>query len=122
MKYKHQRLQHINLNPETLYAFDRELRLLLLDAIERVEISLRAQWANILALKYGSFAHENPSIFKNRNIWQIGYDELIKEYIRSKETFAEHYRTKCSYLRSPPIWISSEMMMLGQLSRWQNLI
>src|SRR5258707_1149820 len=27
-----------------LYTFDRELRLLLLDAIERIEISLRAQW------------------------------------------------------------------------------
>ncbi len=49
-------------------------------------------------------------------------EDLIKEYSRSKETFAEHYRTKYSHLSSPPIWICSEMMMLGQLSRWlQNL-
>ena len=33
-----------------IYQFDRTLRLLLLDAIERVEISLRARWANYLSL------------------------------------------------------------------------
>jgi abortive infection bacteriophage resistance protein len=105
-----------------LYTFDRELRLLLLDAIERIEISLRAQWANVIATKYGPFAHEDISLFKDQNIWQTGYDELVKEYIRSKETFAEHFRTNYSNLKSPPIWASSEMMMLGQLSRWlQNL-
>ena len=29
-----------------LYRFDRELRLLLLDAIEKIEISIRTQWAH----------------------------------------------------------------------------
>ena len=90
----------------------------MLDAIERIEISLRAQWANVIAIKYGPFAHENVSLFKDQNIWQTGYDELVKEYTRSKETFAEHFHTKYSNLKSPPIWVSSEMMMLGQLSRW----
>jgi len=109
-------------NVITLYAFDRELRLLLLDAIERMEISLRTQWASVLALKYGPFAHEDTTLFKNQFTWQNGYDDLIKEYTRSSETFAGHYRTKYSYLNSPPIWVACEMMMLGQLSRWlQNL-
>ena len=101
-----------------LYIFDRELRLLLLDAIERVEISLRTRWAHVLALKYGSFAHENIKIFSNQTIWQLGFDELVKEYKRSQETFVEHFRQKYAKLSSPPIWASCEMMMLGQLSRW----
>lgn len=29
-----------------LYIFDRELRLLLLDAIERIEVSVKAQWVS----------------------------------------------------------------------------
>ena len=37
----------------TLYIFDRELRLLVLDAIERVEVALRAQWAHHMAMTYG---------------------------------------------------------------------
>ncbi len=65
-----------------LYIFDRELRLLLLDAIERVEISLRTRWANVLSLKYGAFAHENIKIFSDQSIWQAGFDELTKEYRR----------------------------------------
>jgi abortive infection bacteriophage resistance protein len=33
-----------------IYQFDRALRLLLLDAIERIEISLRSRWANYLSI------------------------------------------------------------------------
>ena len=35
-----------------VYFFDRRLRLLVLDAIERIEVSIRAQIVNFLALKY----------------------------------------------------------------------
>lgn len=105
-----------------LYDFDRELRLLLTDAIERVEISLRTRWANELSLRYGAFAHEDSAHFQKRHIWQQCKDELDKEYARSRETFAEHYRTRYNHLDSPPIWVASELMTLGHLSRWlQNL-
>lgn len=105
-----------------LYDFDRELRLLLTDAIERVEISLRTRWANELSLRYGPFAHENPAHFHKHHVWQQCKDELDKEYARSRETFAEHYRTRYNHLDSPPIWVASELMTLGHLSRWlQNL-
>ncbi|TAN75066.1 MAG: Abi family protein [Gallionella sp.] len=105
-----------------IYDFDRELRLLLLDAIERVEISLRTRWANVLALRYGPFAHEDSAHFYKPHIWQQCKDELAKEYARSRETFAEHYRTRYDHLNSPPIWVAAELMSLGHLSRWmQNL-
>lgn len=105
-------------NALALYVFDRELRLMLLDAIERVEISLRTRWANVLALHYGPFAHEHPAHFKRRDVWQSCTDELAKEYKRSRETFAEHYRSQYGHLASPPIWVACELMTLGHLSRW----
>src|ERR1700693_1155943 len=37
----------------TYYSFDQRLKLLLIDAVERVEISLRTHWAYELALRYG---------------------------------------------------------------------
>lgn len=104
------------------YNFDRELRLLLIDAIERVEISLRTRLNNVLSLKYGPFAHESASHFAKAHLWQQNRDELIKEYKRSRETFAEHYRCKYPHLSSPPLWVACELMTLGHLSRWlQNL-
>lgn len=40
-----------------LYIFDRELRLLVLDAVERLEVSVRSQWAYQLAHRHGPHAH-----------------------------------------------------------------
>ena len=105
-----------------IYDFDRELRLLLIDAIERVEISLRARLANVLSLRYGPFAHEDAAHFHNAHSWRLCLDELGKEFARSRETFAEHYRSQYPHLHTPPLWVACELMTLGHLSRWlQNL-
>jgi abortive infection bacteriophage resistance protein len=105
-----------------IYDFDRELRLLLIDAIERIEISLCTRLASEIGLQYGPFAHEDPRHFAKRERWQHCHDELIKEYNRSRETFAEHYRTRYPHLHSPPLWVACELMTLGHLSHWlQNL-
>lgn len=105
-----------------IYQFDRALRLLLLDAIERIEISLRSRWANYLSLNYGAFAHDDAGIFQRQDMWQRCRDELGKEFQRSHETFAKHYQERYDHLTTPPIWVSCELMTIGHLSRWiQNL-
>jgi abortive infection bacteriophage resistance protein len=105
-----------------IYDFDRELRLLLIDAIERVEISLRAKLANVLSLRHGPFAHQSDAYFSDRQRWQRNYTELLKECARSHETFAKHYRSEYPELICPPLWVACELMTLGQLSRWlQNI-
>lgn len=48
-----------------LYIFDRELRLLLMDAIERVEVSLRAQWAYYMAHQHGPHSYLDASHANN---------------------------------------------------------
>jgi abortive infection bacteriophage resistance protein len=52
-----------------LYTFDRELRLLVLDAIERIEISIRAKWAYHLTQRHGAHAHLNADLFVNKSRW-----------------------------------------------------
>jgi abortive infection bacteriophage resistance protein len=78
--------------------------------------------ANVLSLRYGPFAHEDARHFAKTYQWQQSRDELAKEYTRSRETFAEHYRSQYPQLPSPPLWVACELMTLGHLSRWlQNL-
>lgn len=102
-----------------VYQFDRELRLLLMDVIERIEISLRAQWANQLSINYkNALAHENSSLFKEEWIWERGYKELKKELQNSREIFAEHYQRNYDHLKTAPIWVCCELMSIGNLSRW----
>ena len=48
------------------YIFDRKFRLLVMDAIERIEISIRTRWAYHLAHCYGPHALLDPSLFKKK--------------------------------------------------------
>ncbi len=101
-----------------IYDFDRRLRLLLMDAIERVEISLRTRLANCLSLRYGPLVLEDTNRFANADEWRRCLDDLAKEYARSRETFAAHYRAQYPALTVPPLWVACELMTLGHLSRW----
>jgi abortive infection bacteriophage resistance protein len=102
-----------------LYVFDRELRLLVLDAIERIEVSVRGQWAYQLAHRHGCHAHLDPNLAYKQNLWQANLDKLTEEVNRSDETFIKHL--KANYTEAlPPVWAVCEVMSLGLLSRWYN--
>ncbi|MBS2038375.1 Abi family protein [bacterium] len=101
-----------------LYRFDRKLRLLFIDAVERVEVALRTQLATVLCNAYGLDAHQKPENFHNKKTHREGVAKLLYEYGRSKETFAKHHQDKYSDLLTPPLWVSAELLTLGELSRW----
>lgn len=105
-----------------LYSFDRKLRLLVIDAIERVEVSLRTRWAYVLATRYGASAHEDPKVFRNTDKHKDCLGKLKAELQRSRETFVQHYRKTYTDPVLPPLWVVCEVMSFGQLSEWfQNL-
>ncbi len=91
--------------------------MLLMDAIERIEVSLRTQIAYHLSHKYGPHPHLQPSIFYNPVIYGRSISKLENEVKRSKEKFIRHLRNKYEELL-PPIWAVVELMTLGQLSTW----
>ena len=101
-----------------LYVFDRELRLLLLDAIERIEVALRAQLANTLAEHYGPHGYLEPTIFDTR----YKHDWLLEklEYTGSQrdiEPFLLHYQHKYSSAPTqPPIWMAVELLSFKEVS------
>lgn len=101
-----------------LYVFDRKLRLLVMDAVERVEVSLRGAWAHHLAMKYGPHGYLDPSIYYRRDRYDEAFDRLVKDLDRSKDTFILHYRSKYDDPEYPPIWMTAEVISLGQLSMW----
>ncbi len=105
-----------------LYIFDRELRLLLLDAIERIEVSVRSKLAYHLADAFGSHVHLNKSAFTSEYKYNKTLDKLKSEIDRNKsETFISHHLDKYAEVL-PPIWVSVEVMTLGQISNWYSNI
>jgi len=102
-----------------LYIFDRELRLLLIDAIERIEVSLRTQFAYHLSLKYGSHPHLTSTLFYSQDRYVHALSKLEKEVRRSGEEFIKHLSRKYQEAL-PPIWAVVELMTIGQLSQWYD--
>lgn len=98
------------------YIFDRKLRLLIFDEIERIEVAFRAQIIHRFSLAFGGHWFENGDFFRQEGE-AIEFNNLLKEEIRkSKETFIEHYKRKYTSPEVPPAWMSLELTSLGQLS------
>jgi len=105
-----------------LYNFDRALRLLVLDAIERVEVAVRATINNHMSLRHGAHWYMEEARFR------AGYDhkallaDIERQCRRSKETFLRHYKDAYTSPRLPPSWMVTELLTYGQLSRvYDNL-
>ncbi len=61
-----------------LYVFDRKFRILIFDAIERLEIAIRTQIIYQLSHKYGSHWQDNKDLFKaNKYILRDGVEVTI---------------------------------------------
>jgi len=97
-----------------IYRFDHRLRILLLDAIERCEVSFRTRWAYEIAHRHGPQAYENEALHKVASRHQEALLKTDEEIERSREHFLAPYRGKET--PRPPVWIVSEVMSLGQIS------
>lgn len=99
------------------YTFDRQMRLLVMDAIERVEIAVRTQLTNKFTLKYGSFGHLNPANLSriDHNRWNDLIQKIRDEAVHSQERFVEHYHQKYAEENDLPLWMAVELMTFGML-------
>ena len=100
-----------------LYVFDRELRLLILDAIERIEVALRSCMTKVLSRHHGAHAYEKREIFdtRYRHDWLIN---RIREECNSnnREVFIKHYRNKYQVPELPPVWMVMEILTFKEVS------
>ncbi len=104
------------------YLFDRKLRLLVFDAIERIEIAFRTQTIYKYSINYGSNWFENKSIYRNDNYHEQDLKLIDKELKRSNEVFIKHYNNTYSNPKRPPAWMTLETTSLGLLSKiYENL-
>lgn len=100
------------------YVFDRKVRLLLIDALERIEVAVRTTMSNAMSLAHGAFWLDNPDLFS------YGHHAEIREQITSAidlrdgkthHTFLKHYANKYQNVY-PPSWMVFETLSFGQVS------
>jgi len=101
-----------------LYNFDRELRLLFFDVIERIEISLRTKLIYHVSHEFGFWWFQNSTLFIDSKE-QIKTLASIKETLSiSKDIFIKDHKIKYKGdLRFPPAIKTLEITTFGGLSK-----
>jgi abortive infection bacteriophage resistance protein len=120
-----------------LYVFDRALRLLIMDALERVEVAVRAALTDTMSITYQDpHWYTNPDHFRHlgkhagllkivrdacdaqlRGAPDAGEDSLVHR------SALEHYLTTYRSPELPPSWLMVETLTIGQLnSAYRNMI
>ncbi|WP_327638708.1 Abi family protein [Kribbella sp. NBC_00482] len=105
-----------------LYDADRRLKLAVLDAIERIEISVRVMIGFTLGRR-GAYAHLDAGNLDGRFVQSSGgrastYDRWLRKVLtaqtRSSEDFVLHFQHK--YDGRLPVWVMTEILDFGSLS------
>ena len=106
----------------SIYKFDRELRLLILSELEKIEIAIRAKMIYVLSHSCGVFWYTNPLNFKNQITYNETLSKIVNEYERSDEDFIHSFKNKYSN-SLPPSWMMFEFSSFGILSSlYSNLL
>ena len=102
------------------YVFDRKLRVLIMDAIEPIEIAARTTVSNTLCTTL------------NNSRWYLESCHFVKQFNHSKflscveqeiqkqqkdAAFLQHYQEKYDNPAQPPSWIAFEVLPFGMVSR-----
>ncbi len=102
----------------SLYYFDSELRKIVFESLESIEIYFRTQIAYYHSLKYNAFGYLDYDSFRKNKTEQVKrvQDNILKERKRSSEFFIKHFKKEynCENL---PIWSAVEVISFGTLSK-----
>jgi abortive infection bacteriophage resistance protein len=104
------------------YVFDRKLRLLVMDAIERIEISVRAAMSNAIAARHGAHWYLDPCLFSTTFDHGRFLDDIKQQighapaHTRRRDIYIEHYYQTYSTPDMPPSWMVFESLNFGTIS------
>ena len=100
-----------------MYRFDKHLRLLMFNEIEKIEVAIRSAIVNITSRETGTpFWMTDPAFFYDANTFLKTKQLIDAELAKSREDFIEHFRNTYSD-PYPPAWILAEILPLGVLTR-----
>lgn len=98
------------------YNFDRHLRLLLFDAIERIEIALRTKMIYHLSLSYGPFWHLDANLFADPDKHFEHITHINREFYYSQEIFIKDHKRRFPNVDAAS-WKTLEVVSMGTLSK-----
>lgn len=116
-----------------LYIFDRRLRILILEAVEKIEIAARSAISDAVACRYGPHWYMDRKYFERPKFyhptkpfdiaeWHAAFMGDVKRQIghddpRRRDIFVEHYYDTYDAPAMPPCWMIFEVISFGSVSQ-----
>lgn len=109
------------------YIFDRKLRIMIMDAVERIEIAARTAISDVMSLQYGAHWYQ-----QNRHFTCAGWHStflvnarreagVYPNNLKRQSQCVRHYIDKYEPI-DPPCWMLFEVISFGKISYlYQNL-
>jgi abortive infection bacteriophage resistance protein len=103
-----------------MYRFDRKLRILLFNEIEKIEVAIRSSMNNLISNELGDiFWMTEAKHFNNLSFFSKRLDIIKTELDKSDEDFIIHFKN--SYTNPyPPAWMIAEIIPFGVLCKTFN--
>lgn len=101
-----------------LYNFDSELRRIVFNAIEHIEVALRTRLSYYYSTIYNDPNwYEDHIYYYNQSQCATFLEELDKEVAKSKDVFVKHHLDTYGNSSRLPTWKALEVISFGKLSR-----
>ena len=105
-----------------LYRFDKKLRLLIFNEIEKIEVAIRSVIINTCSEITGTpFWMTERSYFTDEKKFQHTKELIDAELSRSREDFISHFKQTYSD-NYPPAWMLAEILPFGVITKIYNNI
>ena len=101
----------------SLYVFDRKLRLLVNDAIERIEVAFRVSISEEMSPQHNPFWYLKSELFANTRHHLDFIEQIIKLQKSRKNPLIKHYYETYCDPEFPPSWIIIECLTFGTWSK-----
>ena len=99
-----------------IYLFDRNLRQLVVQELEKIEIAIRAKMIYVFSHQFGPYWYTDSALFKNNHKHSSTLLKISEEYQRSDAQFIKAFQKKYSN-SLPPSLTDFEIISFGSISR-----
>lgn len=100
-----------------LYKFDKALRGLVLEYIERIEVCIRSKISNKYSLKFGFFWYLDSSMFADKEVYEIIKKEVSTAFVNPQEQFLKSFKSHYGDEPFPPSNMALEILTFGKVSK-----
>jgi abortive infection bacteriophage resistance protein len=100
-----------------LYQFDKKLRAIIIEYMERIEVAVKAKLTNMYSLSYGFFWYTKEELFADREIFHNINEEIAKTFENPQEGFLKSFKFNYKSEPCPPSNMALETLTLGKLSK-----